>query len=89
MFYAMKAADGNLSVIQNTCPNPAWFEEFMKTYTRNLEKGEGTYFCMKLLKTGYGVERMFYTSVTESKFHNAFKFIGEENPRKMIQITTK
>lgn len=86
--YAMKAMLGNLSVIQNTCPNPSWFDDFMKTYELNRENGEETYFYMKLRQTGNG-ERMWFYHMTGSKFHDTFRFIGEESPLKMTPITTK
>lgn len=89
MMYAIKAMPGNLSVIQNTCPNPDWFEDFMKHYNQNLENGVGTYFYMRLRNTGYGEARMFFYMTAEHIFHSLFTFIEEENPRQMIQITPK
>lgn len=86
---AMKANVGNLSIIQNTCPNPTWFEDFMQTYNTNLEKGEGTYFLMKIRTTGFGTERLFFSAMTESKFHETFSFTADENPRYLVPVTPK
>lgn len=86
---AMKANNGNLHIIQNTCPNPAWFADFMEQYNTNLENGEGTYFLMKTRMTGFGTERLFFSAMNESKFHQTFSFTADESPRYLVPVTPK
>lgn len=85
---AIKATENNLSTIQNTCPNPAWFDDFMKMYNSNLEKGEATYFYTKTRKTGAG-DRLFFYVMAGSKFNETFQFIDNESLRWMTPIAIK